>query len=47
MRYLAISLPKTKDGLSPEELDKRFSDAVLGTRNQNMPSIFRDDLPPY
>jgi hypothetical protein len=47
MRYLAISLPKTRDGLSsPEDLDKRYRDTVLGT-NSNMPSVFRDDLPPY
>jgi hypothetical protein len=46
MRYLAISLPKTRDGLSAEELDKRYQDAVYGT-NSNMPAIFRDDLPAY
>jgi hypothetical protein len=46
MRYLCISLPKTRDGLSPEELDKRYMDAMLGP-NANMPSIFRDDLPSY
>jgi len=46
MRYLCISLSKTKDGLTPEELDKRYHDAVMGS-NANMPSIFRDDLPPY
>jgi hypothetical protein len=46
MRYLAISLPKTRDGLSPEELDKRYEQAVMGS-NYGMPSIFRDDLPPY
>lgn len=46
MRYLAISLPKTRDGLSAEELEKRYNEVVLG-RNSNMPSVFRDDLPPY
>lgn len=46
MRYLCISLPKTRDGLSPEELDKRYKSAMLGP-NANLPSIFRDDLPPY
>jgi hypothetical protein len=45
-RYLAISLPKTRDGLSPEALEKRFQEAVYGV-NSNMPSIFREDLPPY
>lgn len=46
-RYMAISLPKTRDGLSAEELDRRFVDAVSGTHNRNMPNIFRDDLPLY
>ena len=46
MRYLCISLPKTRDGLSAEELDKRYSETVMG-HNSNMPSIFRDDLPNY
>lgn len=46
LRYLCISLPKTRDGLSPEDLDKRYQEAVYG-RNSNMPSIFRDDLPNY
>jgi hypothetical protein len=46
MRYLAISLPKTRDGLTPEELDKRYQEAVYG-HNSNMPSVFRDDLPKY
>jgi phage terminase large subunit len=47
MRYLCLSLPKTRDGLSPEDLDKRYQQAMGGDRNANMPSIFRDDLPPY
>lgn len=46
MRYLAVSLPKTKDGLSPEELDKRYYESVMGINN-NMPSVFRTDLPQY
>lgn len=46
MRYLAISLPKTRDGLSPEELDRRYAQAVLG-ENYGLPNIYRDDLPPY
>jgi phage terminase large subunit len=28
LRYMAVSLPKTRDGLSPEELDKRYRDAM-------------------
>lgn len=46
MRYLAISLPKTRDGLSPEELEQRYQSALYG-HNANMPSVFRDDLPKY
>jgi phage terminase large subunit len=46
MRYLAISLPKTRDGLSPDDLDKLYQDTILG-QNARLPSIFRDDLPPY
>lgn len=46
LRYLAISLPKTRDGSSPEELDKRYQEAVYGVKG-NMPNVFRDDLPPY
>lgn len=44
IRYLCISLPKTRDGLSPEDLDKRYMEAVYG-QNSNLPAIFRDDLP--
>jgi phage terminase large subunit len=44
MRYLCISLPKTRDGLTPEELDRRYQEAVYGT-NSTLPAIFRDDLP--
>jgi hypothetical protein len=46
LRYMCISLPKTRDGLSAEDLDKRYQEAVLG-RNSNMPSVFRDDLPQF
>jgi len=46
LRYLCISLPKTRDGLSAEELDKRYKEVMLGP-NANMPSVFRDDLPQY
>lgn len=47
LRYLAITLPRTRDGLSPEELDKRYQEAMLGEHNANMPSVFRNDLPRY
>lgn len=46
MRYLCVSLPKTRDGLTPEELNKRYMEAVYGEQNK-MPSVFRDDLPLY
>ena len=46
MRYLAISLPRTRDGLSAEDLDKRHQEAIYG-HNNNMPAVFRDDLPDY
>ncbi len=47
MRYLCVSLPKTRDGLTPEQLDRRYEEAMIGTHNINMPSVFRDDLPEY
>ena len=40
-RYLCISLPKTRDGLSPEELDKRYQEAMYGDQGK-LPSVFRD-----
>lgn len=46
MRYLCISLPKVKDGLSAEELDARYKKALYG-ENSNLPAVFREDLPNY
>ena len=46
MRYLCISLPKTRDGTTPEELSKRYNEAMYGEQS-NHPSFFRDDLPNY
>ncbi len=46
LRYLCISLPKTRDGLSPDDLDKRYQEAIGGS-NAHLPAIFRDDLPQY
>jgi len=40
MRYLCLSLPKTKDGLSAEDLSKRFQEAVNGP--DKLPWMFRD-----
>lgn len=41
LRYMCISLPKMRDGSSPEDLDKRYQEAMYGT-NSNMPAFFRD-----
>lgn len=42
MRYLCISLPKTKDGLSTEELSRIRNEALYGDTNA-MPSFFRNN----
>lgn len=44
MRYLAVSLPKTRDDLTPEELDKRYEEAVYG-KDSTLPSFFHSN--PY
>lgn len=41
MRYLAVSLPKTKDGLSKEDLDKRYLKARYGNE-ASLPSFFQN-----
>ena len=41
-RYMALSLPKVRDGLTPEALDKRYNEAM--GFNSSMPAIFRDDI---
>jgi phage terminase large subunit len=46
MRYLAITLPKTRDGLSPEDLEQRYQEALAGPQ-AHMPAIFRDDNQRY
>jgi phage terminase large subunit len=45
MRYLCISLPKTRDGLSAAELDKRYQEAYTG--GASLPRIFMDDVNHY
>lgn len=45
MRYLCVSLPKTKDGLSPEELDRRYNEAM--GFDTKMPSVFREEIKGY
>lgn len=41
MRYLCISLPKTRDGLSSEDIDRNYYEARYGT-NSILPGFFRD-----
>lgn len=41
MRYLCVSLPKTRDGLTPEELDKRYREAMYGP-DAGIPDVFRN-----
>jgi len=41
-RYLAVSLPKTRDSLSKEELEKRYQKAVYGNQ-ANLPPMFREE----
>jgi hypothetical protein len=45
MRYLCVSLPKTRDGASPAELNKRYEDAMYGTNKPG--GFFSDDIQPY
>lgn len=45
-RYMCNGLYLIRDGLTPEKLDAIYKEAVYGTQG-NMPSVFRDDLPPY
>jgi len=39
-RYLAISLPKTRDGTSPEELNARYAKAMAGPE-AHLPKFFQ------
>lgn len=39
-RYMVLSLSKTRDGLSADELDKRYREVVMGGIN-NLPEMFR------
>ncbi len=41
MRYLCISLPKTRDGLTPQKLEQNYREAMLGNQAP-MPAFFRD-----
>lgn len=44
LRYLCISLPKTADGLTAEQLERRYQEHMYGAQG-SLPAIFRDDLP--
>ncbi len=46
MRYMCITLPKTQDGKTAEDIERQYLDAVYGNQGR-LPSIFRDDLPRY
>lgn len=43
MRYMAVSLPKTSDGLSAQELDQLHHEAHFGS-DSKLPSIFQDNV---
>lgn len=43
LRYLCISLPKTQDGLSAEDLERRYKEALYGDQG-SLPPMFRDDM---
>jgi hypothetical protein len=47
MRYLCVNLPKTRDGLSAQELEKRYQEAMYGHDHSHQPAVFRNDLPHY
>jgi phage terminase large subunit len=42
MRYLCISLPKMRDGMTGEDIDRRYNEAMYGPSSR-MPAIFRDE----
>lgn len=44
MRYLCVNLHKFRQGLTPDELDRRYKEAMYGD-NHTLPPVFRDDLP--
>jgi phage terminase large subunit len=43
-RYLSVSLPRTRDGLSAQDLDKRFQEAKYGVPS-TMPRFLSEDVP--
>lgn len=43
MRYLCVSLPKTKDGLTQADVDRQRNEALYGSTPQR--GFFREDIP--
>lgn len=46
LRMLSITLPKISTQTTPEALEQRYRDTIMGP-NSSLPSIFRTDLPNY
>ena len=46
MRYLCISLPKTRDGMSAEDLERIRAQAIYGDQS-SLPAFFRDGMPKF
>lgn len=46
MRYLCISLPKMRDGLTAEDLERRYREAMYGD-DSNLPPVFRNQKQGY
>jgi phage terminase large subunit len=42
MRYLCVSLPKVRDSGDPQELDRRYYEAVMGEES-TLPNVFRNN----
>lgn len=48
MRYLCVSINKLGGrNRTPEELEQDYKEATFGTGQENLPSVFRTDLPRY
>ena len=43
LRYLCMSLHKTKRGMSPEDFDRKKAQALYGNQGGDLPRFFRDD----
>lgn len=42
LRYMCLSLPKTRDGMTPDDIEKNYQEAMMGP-SARLPSVFRDD----